>query len=44
MLFLLYFRDTDKIILEAVKTHGPGSDTFNNISQKLPGKTPQQVS
>jgi hypothetical protein len=26
------------------KTHGPGSDTFNNISQKLPGKTPQQVS
>ncbi|CAG2248988.1 unnamed protein product [Mytilus edulis] len=37
-------KDADRIILEVVKTNGPGSETFNTISKQLRDKTPQQVS
>lgn len=41
---MFVFRDADRIILEVVKTNGPGSETFNTISKQLRDKTPQQVS
>lgn len=40
----LYFRDMDKVILESVKIHGPGSKTFEDISKGFPGSTAAQVS
>lgn len=34
----------DKVILENVKIHGPGSKTFEDISKGFPGSTAAQVS
>lgn len=34
----------DKVILESVKIHGPGSKTFEDISKGFPGSTAAQVS
>lgn len=36
-------RDMDKVILESVKIHGPGSKTFEDISKGFPGSTAAQV-
>lgn len=39
----MYCRDMDKVILENVRIHGPGSKTFEDISKQYPGSTPAQV-
>ena len=40
----MYCRDMDKVILENVRIHGPGSKTFEDISKQYPGSTPAPVS